>query len=290
MKNIFALILLAATIFTACRPEPIKIKIDPLEPEVVVFSQLIPDRIMTVVLTKSFGALEFSEDNGQQVDSNLIDRLLVEKANVRISFKGSTYQLDEVAPGVYASVEILQYPYETYKLDISTKSGKKLTSTTTMLPKIHFDSITPVIERNVTDTLVTVKYKFTDFPEKNWYMINFYKQTPIDSTGLNLNNYFGSGASSLNYTYLIDDAILKNGQTIEGVIELKEFLPTDSMAVSFANISEKYFNYLEGRKKAGTLFTELTKEPIHSPTNIEGGRGFFNTHFPSIRSYDLNNY
>lgn len=38
------------------------------------------------------------------------------------------------------------------------------------------------------------------------------------------------------------------------------------------------------------LLTQITKEPLSLPTNVEGGLGFFNTHFPDLHFFDLNEF
>lgn len=60
MKYIVSIFLLISIFnFWSCRPEPLDISIPELDPQVVVFSQVIPGAFMTVLLTKTISALDF---------------------------------------------------------------------------------------------------------------------------------------------------------------------------------------------------------------------------------------
>lgn len=289
--NIITIILLFA--LSSCRPDPIEIKIDPIEPEVVVFSQVIPSSIMTVALTKTIAALNFNEEEGDTVSQNMINQLLVSDARVSIAYRDVVDTLFAVTSGLYASVLTPQYANETYTLKIETTDGKTLTSSSKMLPLVEFTSVTPIIERTDKDTTITIEYQFADLPEDNWYMLNFYtpsvENATAGNTGLDLNSFFNNDDNILKKTALLtDEAFATN--TIEGTIVLENVNPTDSLVVTLSNINEDYYHFLEARQNASNFFTELTKEPISYPTNIKGGLGFFNTHFPDIHFYDLGDY
>ena len=76
----------------------------------------------------------------------------------------------------------------------------------------------------------------------------------------------------------------------QDTVSLESVLPTDSLVMTLSNINEDYFNFLSLRKRSQNLFTEIVNEPINYPTNVENGLGFFNTHFPDIYFFDLNEY
>ena len=58
----------------------------------------------------------------------------------------------------------------------------------------------------------------------------------------------------------------------------------------FVQFIESYYEFLKKREKGGNVFTELTNEPINYPSNVKGGFGFFNTHFPDVEYFDLNEF
>lgn len=293
---VVAFFLLSISSFWSCRPEPLEIDIPIQEPQVVVFSQIIPGEFMTISLTKTISALDFNEEEGDSLNQNLLNNLLETGATVTISYRDITDTLFEIpsnttgmGTGVYVSLQTPQYINEEYTLNVTTKEGKKLSSKSLMLPLVEFEEVTPIIKRTSDDTLVTVNFKIVDLPEDNWYMLNFYTNGDGGQQGIDLNSFFNSGSNVLKKTELLDD-ILFNGTTYEGTVELPNVSPTDSLVVTLSNINETYYRFLDIRKTSSNFFTELTKEPISSPTNIEGGLGFFNTHFPDLKFYDLNEY
>jgi len=154
---------------------------------------------------------------------------------------------------------------------------------------VMFDEILPVIERTDQDTLVTLDFKIVDEAGDNWYMINIYAQGEVMPGGLDINSFFQSSGNVLRKTELLSDLTFENN-VFEGNIELPDVNPQDSIVVTLSNINEKYFEYLQIRQNSTNFFTEITKEPVSLPTNIEGGLGFFNTHFPDPRFFDLKEY
>lgn len=292
---VVAFFLFSISSFFGCRPEPLTIELEPFEDQVVVFSQVIPGEFMTILLTRTISALDFSEEEGDSVNQDFLNSLLETGAEVTISYRDVIDTLFEIpsglgmGTGVYISVETPQYINEEYELKVVTQAGKTLTANSVMLPLVEFDEVLPNIERTADDTLVTVDFKITDLPGDNWYMLNFYTNGDGNQQGVDLNSFFNSGSNILKKTELISDAAFE-GNIYEGTVELPDVSPTDSMVVTISNINETYFKFLEVRKTSSNFFTEITKEPISAPTNVEGGLGFFNTHFPDLEFFDLNDF
>lgn len=290
MKNIFIpLAFFAAIIFFACRPEPLIITLPEEPQQVVVFSQLIPGQVITVLLTKTISSLAFSEEEGDSLTSDFVDNLLVDSAEVTITFEGETEELVQLAPGVYASINTPQRAGVEYLLEITTREGVKLTSRSTMLERVGFQNVTPIIKRTAEDTLVTLEYDFIDPPGDNWYMINYYRRARVDTTTFDLNNILSAQTGIATRTILLTDKIFDNNNPSD-LIDMPDVSPTDSIVVTISNINEQYHQFLDLRRRSGNFLTTLTKEPISYPTNIEGGLGFFNTHFPDVKVFDLNDY
>jgi len=286
--NIFLFSLFIVTLF-ACRPKPLEIDLPPFENQVVVISQVIPDALMTVALTNTIDALEFSESEGDSLNDNLLDQLLVSDAIVTISYRDQKDTLFPVTDGVYTSLFTPSYINENYVLDIKT-DDHELRAESEMLPVVRFEEALPVLERIEEDTLVTFNFKIADEPGDNWYMINFYAQTDTITGELDLNSFLNSSNGNvLKKTELLSDLAFDNNQ-FEGTIDLPSISPSDTMFVTLSNINEDYYDYLQIRQSSTNFFTELTKEPVSLPTNVEGGIGFFNTHFPDVKVYDLKEF
>ena len=287
--RLYLFFLIAGTGLWSCQPEPLQIEIPRADPQVVVFSQVIPGEIMTVLLTQTFDALDFSEEEGDSLNQDIVDQLLLSGAQMTVSYRDRVDSLYQLTNGLYASIETPQYNNEVYTLDATLPDGRVITASSIMLPFVPFTEITPVIERDGEDTLVTIQYQFEDLPEDNWYMINVYTNGEEQNSGTDINSFFDDGSNVLKKTELLTDQLLE-GSVLQGSIELPNVSYTDSMVVSLSNISETYYNFLDLRKTSTNLFTELTKEPVSLPTNVDGGLGFFNTHYPDIEYFDLNEY
>jgi len=275
----FCLVLVG--LMSSCRPKPIKINVESAPEKLVVFSHVVPDKIMIVSLTHTFSALDgFTEAD--------INSLLVSGAVVQVKFNNETFDFTELAPGIYISYnEAYQYNQE-YELTI-TAGDKSVTSKTMMLPKVDFTNCLPQVDKFPTDTNIYVNLAFTDVPnESNWYLINVYRKTG-GSNSLDGVNFFQNGKNSSLTTVLVSDKEFDG--TYSKQLKLENLYHNDSIAVTLSNINEQYFDYLKYRSTGGgNILTQLNLEPISYPTNIVDGYGFFNTHFPDIKLFDLSLY
>lgn len=287
-KPVLFILIVLTIVLSACLPKPIDIELEPFQPKLVVSSQIIPGKVMIVALTKSFSALSNSTQE-DTVPSNFLDSVLVSDAIVTVSYLGTTDTLFMVTPGIYASINTLQYNYGVYNLFAKDPAtGLEITAQSTLLPKVEFDTAYPVITRNPGDTTIKVKFEFEDLPEKNWYAINYYVKRI--GTGIDVNSIFSAGSNKiLTELELLSDLTFNNTNVI-GETLLSQIGPTDTIAVSIANISEGYFQFLTAYKRAGGLFNTLTGEPVNYKSNVIGGHGYFNTHYPDVRIFDLKDY
>ena len=310
------LILLMA--LAGCTPKPITIDIEEQEPRLVIASQVIPDRFMIIVVTKSFGALQ-SDPNSDTVSSDILSNLVVEHARVTVTYRGQTDTLVHLSEAVrnyvstmpypidlsildlndsiffarciYVSTEVLRNAYENYTLNVyDSLTGLTVSSVASMMQFIPFDSIYPY-KNTPSDTTVKLHYSFIDPPGDNYYMLNYYiRKSDPDYSGLPYNtsavvsNY--TGHPVILITELISDKLFKDPY-VSNDIDLPDASVNDSLAVTISNISESYYNYLTARKRSGTLFTQIVNEPINYPSNVVNGYGFFNTQFPDIRLFSL---
>jgi hypothetical protein len=107
---------------------------------------------------------------------------------------------------------------------------------------------------------------------------------------INANKAYREGGSKEQKENIISDATFDGVYTNQSIFSSDEMSMTDTIAGAVSNISEDYFKFLDLRKRGGNIFSELVSEPISYPTNIKNGYGFFNTHYPDIEIFDLNNY
>lgn len=286
MKNILLYILIVLSI-SACTPDPIPLKVPQADQKVVVFSQIIPNRVMIVSLTRSFSALDYRAEDGDTISQSFLNNLVVDDAVVTVSYDSKTDTLFTTGLGIYFSINTLQTIGNTYHLNVKTKQGESVQSTTQILEKIQFDTVRPIIHRSPFDTLVTVRFSFRDLPGKNYYMINYYSKG--SGGGLDFNNFFQNGTNILSRTDLISDLEMENGKYAK-TVELNGIKGTDSLAVSLSNISQEYYQYLSQRKQSGKLLQQIFNEPINYRSNIINGYGFFNAYYPDLYLFDLKKY
>ena len=278
----YTILAIITLFFVSCQPKPLDIKLEQAPTKLVIASQVIPNSIMLVYVSKSFGALDYSEGNsGDTSKLDMLEKIMVKNANVTISYNGITDKLIAVpeAPGLYASISVPQFINTEYTLKVDDpKSALSVNSKSTMLQQVSFDEVKAKKGINEDSVNTVVKVKFTDpVNELNWYMINIYA---LNNSSDNPNNIFMKSTAN-QVTVLLDDHSF-NGQQFSGEQTMYQW-ESDTIFASLSNISEEYYNYLLARKKGGKIINRLLSEPINYSTNIEGGYGFFNTHFPDLQ-------
>ena len=278
----YLVLLIAIITFTACQPKPIDIEVEQAPPKLVIYSQVIPNSVMLIYVSKSFGALDYSENDKADTSRNaLLDRIMVKNANVSISYNGITDELKAIPeiPGLYASITIPQFINTEYKLSvIDPETALSIKSKSTMLKQIPFDEVSAKVGEGEDSINTIVSVKFTDpADEINWYMINIYGNNKENDDP---NNIFMKSTGN-NVIALLDDQGF-NGEQFIGEQIMYQWV-SDTVFASISNISQQYYDYLVLHKKGGSAINQIFAEPINYPTNIEGGYGFFNTHYPDPR-------
>ncbi len=291
--RLYGLIFLCLTIscVLSCTPEPIDIDIKSPTPKLVISSQIVPNRSFFVSVTRSFSALSNSTvDNN--VSSRFLDRILVKNAFVTISYFNTVDTLFMVTPGIYSSNNTLQYDYGVYHLYVSDpESGEVVTSSIALQPQVLFDTIRPVLDINGVDTAVVINYGFNDKQGvDNWYVINYYvKQSDIDTSNLDIADYFIRGSNKLSEFELLSDKTFDNPKFSSRRV-LKNISASDLIAVTLSNISEGYYRFLTTYQKSGNIINQISGEPITYPSNVKNGYGYFSAHNPDIRVFNLKDY
>ncbi len=263
----------------ACIPEPLEVEgIPVVKPQIVVNTQIIPDQSLVVLLTKSFGALDASEDSDAQ---ELLDQIAVEDATVTISNARQTYSLAALGSGVYGGIFIPFSAGEEYTLRVTSETLGDVSATTTVKPMISFDDIEAELYFDgYDDTLVQVIYTLTDPVDKNWYMLNVQH--------IERDELIEDALNPRSFMRLLDDAEFdgpKYGEAFRAF--QRDFSPGDTVAVFLSNISEEYYNFMKLRLDNRFSFIEYLSEPVNYPSNVVGGKGFFNLYVPDIRTFVL---
>ena len=262
-------------ILGACIPDPLDVSgIPKVKPEIVVSSQIIPDQSLVVFLTKTFGALDASDES--DVESVLND-IAVNDALVTIEHNGTIDTLSYVGTGSYGGAGFTFQPGQLYTLRVESPSLGVVTATTEVKPQVAFEEIAGELYFDgFDDTLAQVSYSFNDPMEKNWYMVNVLKVSPTEIQSNLLN--------PRDFSRLLDDDEFNDARYSETFrVFPREFSRGDTIAVYLSNISEDYYNYMQMRLENRFGLFEFISEPVNYRTNVVGGRGFFNLYVPDIQ-------
>jgi hypothetical protein len=264
-----------ALLQVGCLPDPLEVEDVPIpEEQVVVGSQLIPDQFITISLTKNFTALEAGPSSDLEA---VIADLLVPDVDVSIAVEGTNYQLTELVNGIYGVDDLPQEPGTLYTLSFVNPINLDSTyAQAVSLPFIGFSSINPMLDYTEFDSLLRVQFSIEDPIGPNWYMVN------AQSVGTSID------ISGRPFTQLYTDEGM-DGEVIEEqfTVLFRDFTEGDTVLISLANISQKYFEFLELRGNQRFLLIEELGEPVNYPTNVTNGLGFFNVHLPDIRFFVL---
>ena len=133
-------LLFSLVLLQGCMPDEKQIVIPPLEPKLVVFSQVIPNSLMIITLAKSFSILDsgYSRGDSGTVDSTLLARLMVLDATVVISSQGKKETLTNMGKGVYVSSSMPQVADENYELSVVDNTSKlQISASERMLPLVE---------------------------------------------------------------------------------------------------------------------------------------------------------
>ena len=90
------------------------------------------------------------------------------------------------------------------------------------------------------------------------------------------------------FTRLVDDLDF-NGEKYQETFRVfpRDFIPGDTIAVSLSNISKDYYDFIDLRLENRFSFVEYLSEPVNYPSNVNGGKGFFNLYIPDVKIFVL---
>jgi hypothetical protein len=271
--------ILSTFLLFSCLPDPLEVEnIPAVKSQIVVSSQIISDQSLLILLTKTVGALEASDDSDPD---ELIDQIAVNDAVATITGPTGIDTLIFLGNGLYGGIFIPFQQGASYTLNVKSESIGEVKATTTVKPLVSFKDIEATLYHNgFNDTLAQITYTLQDPTIANWYMINVQE---VERTDL-IENVINPRA----FTKVLDDAEF-NGQEFGEQFRVfpRDYEPGDTIAVSLSNISEDYFRFMELRIDNRFSFVEFLGEPINYPSNVEGGKGFFNLYVPDVRIFVL---
>jgi hypothetical protein len=272
-------IALGSMLFWSCIPDPLEVRGVPgVNPQIVVSSQILSDQSLVVLLTKSFGALDASDDSDPE---ELLDQLAINDAIVILTGNAGTDTLTFISSGIYGGLTRPLQGEQRYTLQVKSPTMGEVTASTIAKNPVRFDEIEAgLIFNGFDDTLAQVTYKLTDLPGRNFYMLNVQRirRESLERQLLNPRAFIR----------LVTDESFDGTEYSERFrVFPTDFSDGDTLAVYLSNISEEYYRFMKLRVDNRFSFVEFLGEPINYPTNVVGGKGFFNLYLPDIRTFIL---
>lgn len=231
----------------------IDLKIPAYESQLVVECYLQPFRPLSLVLTRS--AAYF--DPFAQNDFDFLENILVDSAEVRISYGGESYLLNNQIFFDFETQKLYNYylpasvPLNTdldFTLEIKTADGQTVTGRTKILPVVPIDSVIVEFSEEV-DTLARVLTYFTDnINEENFYRRMLHKGS-LDTI------------PEVDFTVL-DDVVEGNGKVVFGTSF--NFVEGDTVINSLFHIDREYHDFLESI----TFAADANGNPFGQPAAI----------------------
>lgn len=266
---------MVTALLSSCVPDPLDV--DNLvfpDTKIVVSSVILPDRSVAVLLTKSIGALEASEETDPR---ELIAEIAINDAEVTLTVNDSVYSLKLLQDGVYQGFGIPLFAGRECHLRVVSSEYGEVTATTTVQAPIFFDTVDAVPYINeYNDYWTQVSYTIQDPPSENYYLLNVQEARRKDL----IENILKPDA----YTRQVEDKSFNAQEYSERFKAVNQnFHPGDSIEVSLSNVSADYYNYVTLRLENKVELVEVFSEPIYYPTNVRGGRGFFTLHLTDVR-------
>lgn len=278
LSRLSGFIILAFFLLQSCIPDPLEVKHTPaVSPEIVVATQMLQDETLVVLLTKTFSALDASGDSDPL---ELIKQIAVLDAQVSISGPKGSYQLESLGYGVYGGIAIPFEEGSLYELHVESASMGEVHASTRVLGKVEFNEISADLYYDeMGDTLAHLTYSLSDPAENNWYMLGVQE--------INREHIIHNLINPRSHTELFDDINTLDQEEFQNQYRVipRVYDPGDTIVVSLSNISSEYYEFMKMRLDNRYSFVEFLGEPINYPSNVEGGKGFFNLNIPHYKIF-----
>lgn len=256
LPAIWAALVLLAT--SSCNlTKDVDIDLPDYERQPVVECYLEPGKPFRLLLSQSYA---FFDPFG--LDSNFLNRTLLQDAEVRISYAGNTVILDntfsfEVSPFKlfnYTAAETVPYnPGTEYNLYIRLPNGLEVTGSTVMLPLVPIDSIKIEFSEGSSGKARVLTYISDDPTQENHYrrMLNY---SSLDSVPVQ--------------DFIFPDRTATNGLIAFGTGY--ELLEGDTVFNTVFHISREYYDFIESLQLAVLGNVNPFAQPSPIKSNVQG--------------------
>jgi Domain of unknown function (DUF4249) len=263
-------------LFFSCVPDPLPVNNLPqLKPKIVVASQIIPNQGLVVLLTRSVGALDASDESNPQ---SLLEQITINDALVTLRYAENIDTLALLESGLYGGVTIDWQGGIIYELRVKSIELGEVSAMTKVPEAIPFETAAARLYITEFDSLAEISYSLQDPAGENFYMVNVQKFSRTQQL-----------ASLLNpdvFTHLKDDAEF-DGQLYQDQFRIffRDFSKGDTVSVFLSNVQKDYYQFLKLRNDNRYVFADFASEPLNYNSNVKGGFGYFNLHVPDARVF-----
>ena len=227
------------------------------ERQPVVECYLEPGKPFRLLLSQSYA---FFDPFG--LDSNFLNRTLLQDADVRISYAGKTVVLAntfsfEPSPFKlfnYTAAEIVPYnPGVNYTLDIRLPNGLEITGSTRMLPRVPIDSI---------------KVEFLQGPDSKARILTYISDDPAEENFYRRMLNYGSLDSIPVQDFIFADRTVTNNIIAFGTGY--ELNLGDTVFNTVFHISREYYDFTESLQLAVLGNVNPFAQPSPIKSNVRG--------------------
>jgi hypothetical protein len=274
----------------ACLPNPLDIQVPQAPPKIAVSSTVIDNNSLFVLASYSVSSLMNLDDTTGGQNPTGVGGMLIKNAMVVLSSDAGTDTLVKMYDGMYGTTRLNLSPFKQYQLFVKDlDNGRSVTATTTYIPLPKITEVKPAISRTSEDTLVKLHIAVKDNVASTGFYLMSY------STTSQYNSRAGSTdfpVSTINTTKKLE--LFSNADALNGTIT-RDFIlevgnDADTLYVHIGQIERRYYEYLTAYKRTGSLFNQLTGEPINLPTNVTTGLGYFSLYHAQRKVFFLKDY
>jgi hypothetical protein len=282
----------ALLLIASCRPKPLDIDIHQSPGAFSIASYCPDDHSVFVSATYSVSAMMKVLDTATIKElPATAGNLLMEDAVVTIRNPDNSIDtLRRLAPGIFGRSDLHLLKGQPYTLNVfDTRKGSAATATTSYQPAPVLDTLYPALVKRISDTSCRLHLRLKDVTASSYFFVSYNtaRQARAIATPLPKN------VQALNLFLPKQIALLNAGDAVSSSLEKDIILQVDArdtVLVQIAQVDKSYYDYLTAYKRTGSLVNQLTGEPIHLPTNISSGYGYFSLFNPVRALYDLNRY
>lgn len=291
MESLKALVICILVLsLQACTPKPLDIHVAQAPPKIAVSSTVIDNHNLFVLASYSVSSMMNLDDTTGGQNTMGIGGMLLKDAMVVLISDAGTDTLTMVTDGIYATTSVNLSPFKQYQLLVKDlRNGRSVTATTSYIPLPEITETKLVVNRTSEDTIAKLRITLKDnLSGANFYLMS-YSTTARSNSGAGSKDFPVADMNTIKKLELFSNADALNG-TITRDFTLQTNNGSDTLYVHIGQIEKKYYEYLTAYKKTGSLFNQLTGEPINLPTNVKTGLGYFSMYEAQRKVFFLSDY